>query len=87
MTDPIAHLEDDDLMCRGFAVEIECAIAVALMALPPDMRRHLSVVYCKVCDETYRWVAVLTPRYEQAHRYRRHPDRVCTFETLGSVDG
>lgn len=83
--DPIAHLEDDDLLCAGFAVEAEHRLAEELDALTPEMRGHLRLVYCKVCDEAYRWVAVAQPIYERAHRYRRHPDRICTFETLGTV--
>lgn len=84
-TDPIAHLEDDELLCAGFAVEAEHRLACELDALSPEMRSHVRLVYCKVCDETYWWVAVAQPLYESAHRYRRHPDRVCTFETLGPV--
>lgn len=80
---PIAHLEDDVMLCAGFATAIEHRIERELTAMDPAERAQLVVKYCKVCNETYRWQPVLTPFYEQAHRYRRHPDYVSTFEYLG----
>lgn len=82
---PIRHLEDDDMLCAGFAITIEHRIERELAAMAADRRAQVFVKYCKVCDETYRWVAALSPWYEQAHRYRHHPDYVCTFELLGHV--
>jgi hypothetical protein len=84
---PIRHLEDDSMLCAGFAIAIEHRIERHLADMAVDERRNLVVKYCKVCDETFRWAAVLSPWYESAHRYRRHPDSVCTFVSLGRVQG
>lgn len=83
--DPINHLEDDDLMCAGFAAKYEHMIEAETERLTLEglVSLSLMLVYCKVCDETYRWPGVLLPFYQSAHRWRKHPDYVCTFETLG----
>lgn len=84
---PIADLEDDAMLCAGFAIAIEHRIERELAAMTDDERAKLSVMYCKVCESSYRWQGVLTPFYESAHRYRHHPNHVCTFEYLGRVCG
>ncbi len=82
---PIRHLEDDAMLCTGFAIAIEHRIERKLAAMTPEERANMFIQYCKVCGETYRWTAVLSPSYEQAHRYRHHPNHMCTFEMLGRV--